>query len=136
MPEQCEEKDDRQRYAEHPEKKSATHGDTPDEVELPEDQLRGPDFVRAPFKIPPFKIPVWNPFVGRGVFLQQPGMETNVDKEHVKGAVDKAKGSIKKGVGKATGNERLRREGEVDKAKGDLHKAAGDVKDAAKRFTR
>jgi len=84
----------------------------------------------------PFKVPMWNPFVGAGVFLQQPGMETNVDKEHVKGAADKAKGSIKKGVGKATGNERLRREGEIDKAKGDLHKAAGDAKDAAKRFTR
>ena len=59
-----------------------------------------------------------------------------MNKEHVKGAADKAKGSIKKGVGKATGNERLRQEGEIDKAKGDLHKVAGDVKDAAKRATR
>ena len=31
-----------------------------------------------------------------------------MNKEHVKGAADKAKGSIKEGIGKATGNERLR----------------------------
>ncbi len=59
-----------------------------------------------------------------------------MNKEHVKGAADKAKGSIKEGIGKATGNERLRQEGEIDKAKGDLHKVAGDVKDAVKRATR
>ena len=59
-----------------------------------------------------------------------------MDKEHVKGAVDKAKGAVKEGVGKATGNERLREEGQVDKAKGEIHKAAGDVKDAAKKATR
>ena len=59
-----------------------------------------------------------------------------MNKEHVKGAADKAKGSIKEGVGKATGNERLRQEGEIDKAKGDLLKVAGDVKDAAKRAAR
>ena len=59
-----------------------------------------------------------------------------MNKEHVKGAADKAKGSIKEGIGKATGNERLRQEGEIDKAKGDLHKVAGDVKDAVKRAAR
>jgi uncharacterized protein YjbJ (UPF0337 family) len=56
-----------------------------------------------------------------------------MDKEHVKGAADKAKGAVKEGVGKATGNERLRQEGQVDKAKGEIHKAAGDLKDAAKK---
>lgn len=59
-----------------------------------------------------------------------------MNKEHVKGAADKAKGSIEKGIGKATGNERLQEKGEIDKAKGDLHKVAGDVKDAVKRATR
>jgi len=46
-----------------------------------------------------------------------------------------AKGAVKEGVGKATGNERLREEGKLDKAKGDLYKTAGDVKDAVKKAT-
>ena len=56
-----------------------------------------------------------------------------MDKEHLKGAADKAKGAVKEGVGKATGNERLRQEGQVDKAKAEIHEAAGDVKDAVKK---
>jgi len=56
-----------------------------------------------------------------------------MNKEHVKGAADHAKGAVKEGVGKVTGNERLREEGQLDKAKGDLHKTAGDVKDAVKK---
>jgi uncharacterized protein YjbJ (UPF0337 family) len=58
-----------------------------------------------------------------------------MDKEHVKGAADKAKGAVKEAVGKATGNDRLREEGQIDKAKGEIHKAAGDLKDAAKKAT-
>jgi uncharacterized protein YjbJ (UPF0337 family) len=60
----------------------------------------------------------------------------DVHKEHVKGAADKAKGTIKEGVGKATGDEHLRAKGEIDEAKGHLHKAAGDMKDEAKRASR
>jgi len=59
----------------------------------------------------------------------------NMDKQHVKGAADKAKGAVKEGIGKATGNDRLREEGQIDKAKGEIHKAAGDLKDAAKKAT-
>jgi uncharacterized protein YjbJ (UPF0337 family) len=59
-----------------------------------------------------------------------------MNKEHVKGAADHAKGAVKEGVGKATGNERLREEGQLDKSKGDIHKAAGDVKDAVKKAVR
>ena len=58
-----------------------------------------------------------------------------MDKEHVKGAADKAKGAVKEGIGKATGNDRLREEGQIDKAKGEIHKVAGDLKDAAKKAT-
>jgi uncharacterized protein YjbJ (UPF0337 family) len=42
-----------------------------------------------------------------------------MDREHVKGAADKAKG-------KHQGNGR-----KLDKAKGDIHNAVGNVKDAA-----
>ncbi len=52
-----------------------------------------------------------------------------MDKQHVKGAADKAKGSIKDAVGRATGNTRLQAEGQADKAKGGLRTALGDIKD-------
>jgi uncharacterized protein YjbJ (UPF0337 family) len=59
-----------------------------------------------------------------------------MDREHVRGAADKAKGAIKETVGKVTGDKELESEGKVDKAKGDLHNAAGDVKDTARKLTK
>ena len=59
-----------------------------------------------------------------------------MDKEHVKGAVDKTKGAVKDAVGKVTGNDKLQAEGKIDKAKGAAHNVAGDVKDAAKEATK
>jgi uncharacterized protein YjbJ (UPF0337 family) len=58
-----------------------------------------------------------------------------MDREHVKGVADKAKGAIKDAAGKVTGDKQLETEGKIDKAKGDLHKAAGDVKDAFRKAT-
>jgi uncharacterized protein YjbJ (UPF0337 family) len=52
-----------------------------------------------------------------------------MDREHIKGAADKAKGAIKETAGKMTQDERLRAEGKLDKAKGAAHKAAGDIKE-------
>jgi uncharacterized protein YjbJ (UPF0337 family) len=59
-----------------------------------------------------------------------------MDREHVRGAADKAKGAIKEAAGKVSGDKELESEGKVDKAKGDLHNAAGNVKDAVKRVVR
>jgi len=56
-----------------------------------------------------------------------------MDKEHVKGAADKAKGAVKDAVGGLTGDSKLQAEGKMDKAKGALHSAVGDVKDALKK---
>jgi uncharacterized protein YjbJ (UPF0337 family) len=56
-----------------------------------------------------------------------------VDKEHVKGAADKAKGAIKDAAGKMTGDKEMQAEGKLDKAKGSAHQAVGDMKDAMKR---
>jgi uncharacterized protein YjbJ (UPF0337 family) len=56
-----------------------------------------------------------------------------MDKEHVKGAADQAKGAVKDAVGKVTGDEKLQAEGKIDKATGALHNAVGDVKDALKK---
>jgi len=56
-----------------------------------------------------------------------------MDREHVKGAADKAKGAIKDAAGKMTGDKELQSEGKIDKAKGSAHNAAGDLKDALKK---
>ena len=55
-----------------------------------------------------------------------------MDREHVKGFAEKAKGAIKQGAGKVSGDKELESEGKADKAKGDMHRAAGSVKDAAR----
>ncbi|WP_420738182.1 CsbD family protein [Bradyrhizobium japonicum] len=55
-----------------------------------------------------------------------------MDREHVKGVAEKAKGAIKQGVGKLTGDKEMQAEGKIDKAKGSAHNVAGDVKDAAR----
>jgi uncharacterized protein YjbJ (UPF0337 family) len=56
-----------------------------------------------------------------------------MDREHVKGAADKAKGAIKDTAGKVTGDKKLQTEGKIDKAMGSAHNAAGDVKDAIRK---
>jgi uncharacterized protein YjbJ (UPF0337 family) len=56
-----------------------------------------------------------------------------VDKEHVKGAADKASGAAKEALGKATDNKKLEAEGKLDRAKGAARDFVGDVKDAARR---
>jgi uncharacterized protein YjbJ (UPF0337 family) len=55
-----------------------------------------------------------------------------LDKEHIKGAADKAKGAVKDAVGGLTGDAKLQTEGKMDKAKGAVRTAVGDVKDAVK----
>ncbi len=55
-----------------------------------------------------------------------------MDKEHIRGAADKAKGAVKDAAGKITGDKEMQVEGKMDKAKGEAHRAAGDIKDAAR----
>jgi len=55
-----------------------------------------------------------------------------MDREHVKGTADKAKGAIKDTVGKVTGDKKIESEGKLDKAKGAAHNIAGDLKGAVK----
>ena len=52
-----------------------------------------------------------------------------MDKQHVKGAMDKIKGAVKDAVGAATGNRTMRAEGKMDKAKGAVRTKVGDAKD-------
>jgi uncharacterized protein YjbJ (UPF0337 family) len=55
-----------------------------------------------------------------------------MDREHIKGTAEKAKGSIKETAGKVSGDKKLQSEGKLDKAKGSAHNVAGDIKDAVK----
>jgi uncharacterized protein YjbJ (UPF0337 family) len=59
-----------------------------------------------------------------------------VDKEHVKGEADKAKGAAKDAFGKMIDDKEMQVEGKVDKARGAARDALGDAKDAARRAKR
>jgi uncharacterized protein YjbJ (UPF0337 family) len=54
-------------------------------------------------------------------------------KDKVKNTAETAKGKVKEGVGKATGNQSLEAEGHADQAKGDLKQAGEKIKDAFKK---
>jgi uncharacterized protein YjbJ (UPF0337 family) len=55
-----------------------------------------------------------------------------MDKDRIAGAANQAKGSIKKGVGEMTGDQKLQAEGMADKAKGKVQSAVGGAKDAVR----
>ena len=55
-----------------------------------------------------------------------------VDKNRVEGALDQAKGAIKEGAGKLTGDTKLEAEGKADKAAGKVENAVGGAKDTAR----
>jgi uncharacterized protein YjbJ (UPF0337 family) len=55
-----------------------------------------------------------------------------MDKDRIKGAAEKAKGALKEGAGKITGDAKLQAEGKADKAKGAVRNAVGGAKDAVR----
>lgn len=52
--------------------------------------------------------------------------------DKISNAAEDAKGKVKEGVGKATGNEELEAEGKGDQVKADLKKAGESIKDTFK----
>jgi uncharacterized protein YjbJ (UPF0337 family) len=56
-----------------------------------------------------------------------------MDKEHVKGAVDKVVGKSKEVAGRVTGDKKLETEGKVDQAKGAIRNKVGNTKDVGKQ---
>jgi uncharacterized protein YjbJ (UPF0337 family) len=54
-------------------------------------------------------------------------------KDQIKGAAKDAAGSVKEGVGKATGNNRMAAEGASERIAGKVQKGVGDVKNAARK---
>ncbi len=55
-----------------------------------------------------------------------------MDEKRVEGMLDKAKGAIKEGVGKMTGDQKMQAEGKADKAAGSVKNTVGGVKDTAR----
>ena len=55
-----------------------------------------------------------------------------MDKDRVSGAVDQAKGAIKDGIGKLTGDTKLQAEGKADKAGGKVDSTVGGAKDGVR----
>ena len=53
-----------------------------------------------------------------------------MDKERIKGIAQQAKGAVKEGAGKASGDEKLKAEGKMDKMEGKVRKTVGGMKDA------
>jgi uncharacterized protein YjbJ (UPF0337 family) len=53
-------------------------------------------------------------------------------KDEMKGAAKDAKGAMKEGVGKATGNRRMEAEGAAERTAGKIQKGVGSLKDAAR----
>jgi len=56
------------------------------------------------------------------------GGDVMPNEDELKGKLNQAKGNIKQGIGKATGNERLRDEGVADEAAGEVQEGIGTVK--------
>jgi uncharacterized protein YjbJ (UPF0337 family) len=57
-----------------------------------------------------------------------------MDKDRAKGMGDQAKGAVKVGIGKVTGDEKLKNEGRADKIKGKIENAVGGAKDAVRNL--
>ncbi len=59
-----------------------------------------------------------------------------MDNDRIKGAADQAKGAIKQGVGKVTGDQKLQAEGAADKLAGKVESAVGGAKDTVRDAAR
>ena len=55
-----------------------------------------------------------------------------MDKDRVEGVAHQAKGSIKEGVGKVTGDKQTQAEGTAEKAAGKAQNTVGGAKDAVR----
>ncbi len=55
-----------------------------------------------------------------------------IDQDRTDGSIKQAKGSLKEGAGKLTGDSKLEAEGKGDKLGGKIQNAVGGIKDALK----
>ena len=57
-----------------------------------------------------------------------------MDKERIKGGIQKATGAVKEKAGQMTGDRDMEAEGKADKAEGRVRGAVGHAKDAAREI--
>ncbi|WP_341914488.1 CsbD family protein [Ferrovibrio terrae] len=55
-----------------------------------------------------------------------------MDKDRIAGTAKQAKGNLKEGVGRLTGDAKLKAEGKADQIEGKLQNAVGGAKDAVR----
>jgi uncharacterized protein YjbJ (UPF0337 family) len=55
-----------------------------------------------------------------------------MDKDRIKGSFGQAKGAVKEGIGKITGDAKTQAEGKAEKAEGKMKNAIGSAKDKAR----
>jgi len=55
-----------------------------------------------------------------------------MDKDRIEGAAHQAKGAVKEGIGKLTGDTKTKAEGTAEKAAGKVQTAVGGAKDAVR----
>ena len=55
-----------------------------------------------------------------------------MDKDRIKGSFEQAKGAVKEGIGKVTGDEKLETEGRAEKAAGKVRNTIGGIKDTVR----
>lgn len=53
--------------------------------------------------------------------------------QHVKGAINSAKGTVKEGAGKLIGDRKLETKGKIQKVQGKAEDRLGDVQDAVRK---
>lgn len=58
-----------------------------------------------------------------------------MNKDHIKGAAQQAKGAVKDAVGDATDNPKLQAEGKIEKVAGKAHSTLGDIKDKTRELS-
>jgi uncharacterized protein YjbJ (UPF0337 family) len=59
-----------------------------------------------------------------------------MDKDRIKGSAQQAKGAVKQGVGKLTGDSKLQSEGAAEKLGGKIQNAVGGAKDSVRQALR
>jgi len=65
--------------------------------------------------------------------MQVPYEETVMNKDQVKGRIEKAKGKVKEATGKIVGNRTLEQKGRIGKALGSVQAGYGNLKEDLKK---
>lgn len=64
--------------------------------------------------------------------VSQLARRRSMNEDRMKGSLKETKGTVKENIGKATGDEKLKREGQADQVEGKAQNIAGGIKDTLK----